>query len=356
MRTVTVVAPVFNEGQTLAEFLTRLVETADSLRPDYHFEFLLVDDGSTDGTLELAKEFVRKEPRLRVIQLRRNFGQTAALQAGFSAATGDIVISMDSDLQHFPEDLPLLLHKLDEGFDLVCGWRSERRENVLRRWPSSVANALIRRVTGLAVHDFGTTYRAYRSDLVSHLKLLGEQHRFVPALAHMVGARVAEVPIRNIPRPAGVSHYGLGRTLGVGLDIVYLYFIKNYLTRPLRAFGKLALALSAVGGSIFTVLVVYAYATGIATVRTRSGWFLLSLLLMLASLQLILAGILAEIIVRIYYAISGNAGYVIRSEWHASTRLREAASDPYGTPKHNDGDHRGVERGRVAPLDHMPPT
>jgi glycosyltransferase involved in cell wall biosynthesis len=312
---VSVVAPVFNEARTLTEFVSRLSATADKLSPRYCFEFVLVDDGSTDDSLKQAKLLAGTEPRLRIIELRRNFGQTAALQAGLTSAQGDIVVSLDSDLQHFPEDMPRLLLKLEEGFDLVCGWRADRREGLLRRWPSSVANWLIRRVTGLRIHDFGTTYRVYRSDLVKQLKLLGEQHRFVPALAHIVGARVAEVPIQNIERPVGLSNYGLGRTFGVALDIVYLYFATRYLNRPLKAFGKLAAWFFVVGGTIFAVLIIWAYAAGIATVRERSGWFLLSLLLLMAGLQLLLAGILAEIIVRIYYGITGNNGYVVRREW-----------------------------------------
>jgi glycosyltransferase involved in cell wall biosynthesis len=312
---VSIVAPVYNESDSIAEFVRRLAHTCQTLEHRYAFEFVLVDDGSTDRSLERARDLLQHEPRLRVVELRRNFGQTAALQAGLTAATGDIVVSMDSDLQHFPEDLPQFLAKLEEGYDMVCGWRRHRRENAIRRWPSRAANALIRKVTGLPIHDFGTTYRAYRSDLVRHLKLLGEQHRFVPALAHMVGARVAEIPIENVKRPFGASNYGIGRTLSVALDILYLYFAKRYLTRPLKAFGKLALALFSVGFVIFTVLIGYSYATGIGTVRTRSGWFLLSLLLMLAALQLLLAGILSEVLVRIYYGISGNEGYVVRRVW-----------------------------------------
>ena len=164
---------------------------------------------------------------------------------------------MDADLQHFPEDLPQFLAKLEEGYDIVCGWRHQRRENALRCWPSRAANALIRNVTGLPIHDFGTTYRAYRSDLVRHLKLLGEQHRFVPALAHMVGAKVAEIPIANVKRPHGASSYGIGRTLSVALDILHLYFAKRYLARPLKAFGKLALALFSAGFVIFSTLIAY---------------------------------------------------------------------------------------------------
>jgi glycosyltransferase involved in cell wall biosynthesis len=314
---ISIVAPVYNEAPTLPEFVRRLTETSGGLQGAYAFEFVLVDDGSTDDSLQVARTLIATEPRLRVVELRRNFGQTAALQAGLAAARGDIVISMDSDLQHFPEDLPLFLEKINEGYDLVCGWRHERQEGILRRWPSGAANALVRAVSGLHVHDVGTTFRAYRADLVQQLQLLGEQHRFVPVLASFVGAKVAEVPIRNVERPSGQSNYGLGRTTNVFLDILYLYFSRKYFTRPLKAFGKLGLLLIGIGGAISGSLVLYSLLTGIPTVRERGGWFLLSMILILGGLQMLLTGILAEILVRIYYQ-SGQAqqGYVVRREWN----------------------------------------
>ena len=316
MELVSVVAPMYNEASTLPEFLDRLVKTAAALASRYHFEFVFVDDGSTDGTLKLARTLIGAEPRLRVVELRRNFGQTAALQAGLAAASGQIVVSMDSDLQHFPEDLPLLLDSLEQGHDLVCGWRHDRREGVLRRWPSKAANTFIRAMSGLTIHDVGTTYRAYRSDLVRELQLLGEQHRFVPVLASLVGARVAEVKIRNIERPAGQSNYGLGRTVNVFLDILYLYFTRYYFTRPLKAFGKIALALFLIGTLISGSLVGYSWITGISTIRERGGWFLLSSLLMLGGLQTLLTGILAEILVRVYYQSGQSHEAYVRREWN----------------------------------------
>jgi glycosyltransferase involved in cell wall biosynthesis len=314
---ISIVAPVYNEAATLSEFLLRLTDAAARLRGGYSFEFVLVDDGSTDDSLRIARASIATEPRLRVVELRRNFGQTAALQAGLAAARGEIVISMDSDLQHFPEDLPVFIEKIEEGHDLVCGWRHERQEGILRRWPSSWANALVRAVSGVRVHDVGTTYRAYRSDLVRQLQLLGEQHRFVPVLASFVGAKVAEVPIRNVERPAGRSNYGLGRTINVFLDILYLYFSRKYFTRPLKAFGKIGLLLIGTGCAISGSLVLYSLVTGTPTVRERGGWFLLSMILILGGLQTLLTGILAEILVRIYYQ-SGHAeqGYVVRREWN----------------------------------------
>jgi glycosyltransferase involved in cell wall biosynthesis len=315
-RFVSIVAPVYNEASTLREFVERLVRATAALQGHYSFEFILVDDGSTDRSLELAKELIANEPRLRVVELRRNFGQTVALQAGLAAARGDIVISMDSDLQHFPEDIPMFLQKLDEGFDLVCGWRHARQEGILRRWPSRAANALIRGMSGLTIHDVGTTFRVYRGDLVQQLRLLGEQHRFVPVLASLVGARVTEVPIRNIERPAGKSNYGLGRTVNVFLDILYLYFTRYYFARPLKAFGKLGLLLVLAGVAISGYLVAYSWVTGTPTIRERGGWFLLSSLLMLGGLQTLLTGILAEILVRVYYQSAETRQAHVRREWN----------------------------------------
>lgn len=321
MTLVSIVAPIYNEAATLREFSTRLTAVVARLEPQYSFEFIFVEDGSTDRTLELAKRLIAEEPRLRVVELRRNFGQTAALQAGLSAARGELVVSMDSDLQHFPEDLPLFLEKIAEGYDLVCGWRHDRREGILRRWPSRAANLLIRLVSGLRIHDVGTTYRAYRGDLVEQLQLLGEQHRFVPVLAALVGARVSEVRIRNIERPSGRSNYGLGRTVNVLLDIMYLYFARFYFARPLKAFGKIALLLIATGVAISGSLVTYSIVTGTPTIRERSGWFLLSSLLMLGGLQTLLTGILAEILVRIYYQSGRTRQAYIRREWNRESTL-----------------------------------
>lgn len=318
---VSIVAPVYNEAATLGEFAARLVAATGTLERRYQFEFILVDDGSTDSTLELAKGLIDVEPRLRVVELRRNFGQTAALQAGLSAARGDLVISMDSDLQHFPEDLPLFLNKIEEGYDLVCGWRHDRQEGVLRRWPSRAANLLIRLISGLRVHDVGTTFRAYRADLVHELQLVGEQHRFVPVLAALIGARVTEVKIQNIERPAGQSNYGLGRTINVFLDIMYLYFARFYFARPLKAFGKIGLMLIATGVAISGSLVIYSAVTSTSMLRERGGWFLLSSLLMLGGLQTVLTGILAEILVRIYYQSGQRQQAYVRREWNKDVQL-----------------------------------
>ena len=314
---VSIVAPVYNEAATLPEFVRRIGVVCAALQPRYRAEIVLVDDGSKDDSLAVAKQLIEIEPRLRVIELRRNFGQTAALQAGLSCARGDYIISMDSDLQHFPEDIPQFLQLAEAGYDLVCGWRKDRRENAMRRWPSRMANGLIRRVIGLEIHDFGTTFRLYRADLMAHIKLIGEEHRFVPALAHMVGAKITEVPIQNVERRVGVSNYGIGRTFGVALDILFLYFSRFYATRPLRVFGKVAAALFAAGATIGIALLAISIATGEPTTRTRSGWFLLSAILGLSALQVLLTGILAEVLARIFYRTGGAESFVIRREWKA---------------------------------------
>lgn len=314
---ISIVAPVYNEAATLPEFVRRIGAVCDAMASKYRAEIVLVDDGSRDDSLAVARQLIDVEPRLRVIELRRNFGQTAALQAGLNCAAGEFIISMDSDLQHFPEDVPKFVELAEQGYDLVCGWRKDRRENALRRWPSRMANQLIQRVIGLEIHDFGTTFRLYRSDLISHIKLIGEEHRFVPALAHMVGAKIVEVPIQNIERPVGVSNYGIGRTFGVALDILFLYFSRFYATRPLRVFGKVAAALFAAGAAIGIALLAINLITGEPTARTRSGWFLLAAILGLSSLQVLLTGVLAEVLARILYRTGSAESFVVRREWNA---------------------------------------
>jgi glycosyltransferase involved in cell wall biosynthesis len=312
---VSVIAPVYNEEAVIEEFVQRLRAVLDGLSDRYTFEIVLVDDGSRDGTLAKMKALVPGEPRLRVLELRRNFGQTAALQAGFDAARGDLLLTLDSDLQHFPEDIPQLLDRLEEGFEVVCGWRHQRAEGVVRRWPSRAANLLLRWLSGLDIHDFGTTFRVYRAEVVKDLRLLGDFHRYIPALVRQAGGRIAEVPIRNVVRPAGQSSYGLGRTIGVSLDLVLLYFLSRYVDRPLRAFGQLALGAFAIGVVILCWLLGTAWVSGVPTVRERSGWFLMAIMMLLASIQIVLTGILAEILVRVLFGLGDRRVYAVRREW-----------------------------------------
>jgi glycosyltransferase involved in cell wall biosynthesis len=312
---VSVIAPIYNEAAVVEEFVRRVGAAILDVQDLYVFEIVLVNDGSNDGSLEAMKRCLAGEPRLRVIDLSRNYGQTAALQAGIDVARGEILVTMDADLQHFPEEIPRFLSKLEEGYDMVCGWRHRRAEGVLRRWPSRAANLLIRWISGLDLHDFGTTYRAYRAELAHEIRLLGEFHRYVPVLGHTAGARITEIPISNVERPVGTSNYGLGRSQGVFLDLIVLLFLSRFLDRPMRAFGSVGLFVLGTGATILSFLLIYASLTQTPTVRTHSGWFLMSVMMLLAGIQIGLTGVLAELLVRVHYGQGDRRVYRVRHEW-----------------------------------------
>jgi glycosyltransferase involved in cell wall biosynthesis len=314
---VSVIAPVFNETLAVGELVRRIAAGVRPVEGRYDFEIVLVNDGSRDDSLEAMKKCLAVEPRLRIIDLARNYGQTAALQAGLDAARGEILVTLDADLQHFPEEIPRFLEKLEDGYDMVCGWRQHRAEGVVRRWPSRAANVLIRWISGQALHDFGTTFRASRSELIRDIRMFGEFHRFVPALASAAGGRVTEIPIENIKRQAGRSNYGLGRSQAVFLDLIVLLFLSRFLDRPMRAFGTLGLLAFSVGAFILAVLLGYSWVYSVPTVRMYSGWFLMSVMLLLASVQIIMTGLLAEILVRVHYGVGDRRVYRIRHEWPA---------------------------------------
>ena len=234
---LSIVIPIHNEEPSILPLYDRLTSVLEQLRRSY--EILFVDDASTDRSFELLANLVETDGRLKVIRLRRNFGQTAALSAGFHEAKGDIIIAMDGDLQHAPEDIPALLAKIDEGFDIASGWRKHRVDNaIMRKIPSRIANWLMAKASGMDLRDFGTTFKAYRAEVLRDVNLYGELHRFIPALASFYGARVVEVPIRNTPRASGGSHYGIGRTFRVLFDILTIKFLLKYFTRPMHFFGK----------------------------------------------------------------------------------------------------------------------
>jgi glycosyltransferase involved in cell wall biosynthesis len=298
---VSVAIPVYNERGVLPELLERLGKIADGPCKKYDFEFVFVDDGSRDGSLDVEKDLIAKDRRLRVVELRRNYGQTAALQAGLDEAQGDIIITMDADLQHFPEDIPAFLERMEDGCDVVCGWRKKRREGAVRRWPSRAANWMIRRISGLDIHDIGTTFRAYRRDIVEDISLLGENHRFVPVFANMAGARIDEIVIENIERPEGKSNYGLGRVLAVWLDLFFLWFYVRYFDRPMRAFGGLGFTLIFAATTIVGVLAGLTILYRTPVVYERTGWIYLAVLLFVTGTQILMTGILAEVLARIYF-------------------------------------------------------
>ncbi len=255
---------------------------------------------------------VRADARMRLVELRRNYGQTAALQVGFEHATGEIVVSLDGDLQHFPEDIPSLLARLADGYDVVCGWRADRKEGIVRRWPSRVANWMIRRLTRVTVHDVGTTFRAYRADVIAGMHMLGENHRFIPVIAASQGARITEVQIQNVPRPAGTSNYGLSRTFNVLLDILFFTFYVRYLDRPMRLFGRVAFGLFGVATAIALVLAYVYLGKGTPVVREHSGWFILALVLYIGGLQFVLFGLLSEMMARQYFYPAAARPYLVR--------------------------------------------
>ena len=247
-----------------------------------------------------------------MIRLRRNFGQTAALSAGFHEAEGEVIIAMDGDLQHAPEDIPALLRKIDEGYDIASGWRKQRLDNAItRRIPSRIANWLMAKASGIDLHDFGTTFKAYRAEVLKDVHLYGELHRFIPALASFYGARVAEVPITNTPRAAGDSHYGIGRTFRVLFDILTIKFLLKYFTRPMHFFGALGLGSGGVGSAILAYLVVEKI-QGHEIVMAHGPLMMAGGLLLLAGLMMFSTGLLGEVLIRTYFETQDRRIYAVR--------------------------------------------
>jgi len=305
---LSIVVPVFNERESIAELLQTLTSTLPSLGRSY--EVLVVDDGSTDGTDRVLDELAARDPQLKVIQLRRNFGQTAAMAAGFDHSRGDVVIPMDGDLQNDPADIPRLLDKLEEGYDLVSGWRRDRSDSFVRTFPSRMANWLIGRVTGLRLHDYGCTMKAYRRELVKEIRLYGEMHRFLPALAHLMGARVAEIPVHHRPRRFGRSKYGLARTLKVVLDLVTVRFLSSHGTKPIYVFGGSGVLLCIAGVVAGAFSLYERLARGIYV--HRNPLILLAVFLFLLGFSFVLMGLLAELIIRTYHESQAKPIYWVR--------------------------------------------
>ena len=277
------------------------------------YEILFIDDSSTDKSFELLSNLVQTDPRLKVVRLRRNFGQTAALSAGFHEARGKIVIAMDGDLQHAPEDIPALLAKIDEGYDIASGWRKERIDNpITRKIPSRVANWMMSKASGLDLRDFGTTFKAYRAEVLKDVHLYGELHRFIPALASIYGARVAEVPIQNTPRLAGDSHYGLSRTFRVLFDILTIRFLLKYFTRPMHFFGSLGLFGTTIGGGILAYCAFYKIFWGHDIVLEHGPLMIMGSLLLLTGLMMFSTGLIGELMIRTYFESQGRRIYAVR--------------------------------------------
>lgn len=307
---ISIVIPIHNEEPAILPLYDRLTAVLENLRRPY--EILFIDDASTDRSFDLLANLVETDHRLKVLRLRRNFGQTAALAAGFDEAQGDIIVSLDGDLQHDPEDIPVLLQKIDEGYDIASGWRKNRVDNaVTRKIPSRIANWMMKRASGVELHDFGTTFKAYRSEVLKDVKLYGELHRFIPALASFYGARVVEVPIRNIERPNGASHYGLGRTFRVFFDILTIGFLLRYLTRPMHFFGKWGLAGIALGSVVLLGMLVKKIG-GEDIIAEHGPLLIAGALLWFAGLMLFSTGLIGEVLMRTYFESQGRRIYAIR--------------------------------------------
>jgi glycosyltransferase involved in cell wall biosynthesis len=308
---LSVVIPVHNEEPALLSLYDRLTAVLVSVARPY--EVIFVDDASTDGSFELLANLAETDAHLKVVRLRRNFGQTAALSAGFHEALGEVVISMDGDLQHAPEDIPALLQKIDEGYDIASGWRKVRVDNALtRKLPSRIANWLMAKMSGVDLHDFGTTFKAYRAEVLKDINLYGELHRFIPALASFYGARIAEVPIQNVPRAAGDSHYGLGRTMHVLFDIITIKFLLSYFTRPMHFFGKLGLISTTLGGGILVYLGFDKFLAGDDLVIQHGPLMLTGGLLLIVGLMMFTTGLLGEMLMRVYFESQDRRIYAVR--------------------------------------------
>ena len=337
---LSVIVPVYNEEENILLLHTSLTRVLREL--DASYEVVYVDDGSTDGTFVQIKYLVVSDPHARVVRLRRNFGQTAAISAGVAHSTGDNLIFMDGDLQNDPIDIPRLLAKLEEGYDVVSGWRKHRQDAQIRRkLPSWLANRMISRVTGVHLHDYGCTLKAYRREVFQHLRLYGEMHRFLPAYAALAGATIAEMEVTHHPRQFGVSKYGISRTTRVILDLVTLKFLSSYGTKPMYLFGMLGLG-GLMSGASLTGIIAGQKVFGSHVRVHRNPLLPLSMLFSGLGLQCILMGLVAEVLMRTYYEAQGKVPYVVQDvlSFHQEEGRSTIYRAPIGNQQHvHVGDH-----------------
>ncbi|MBX3063387.1 MAG: glycosyltransferase family 2 protein [Anaerolineae bacterium] len=302
---LSVVIPVHNERENVSILVDQLTQVLQSYQPSY--EIVFVDDGSSDGTFDALKAIHSTDPQVRVVRFTRNFGQTPALAAGFDHARGEVVVAMDGDLQFHPEDLPKLVDKLAQGYDLVSGWRDRSHDPAARSIPSRLANMLMASVSGIQMRDFGSTFKAYNRTTLQHLKLYGELHRFIPALASRFGARMTEIPVQWSQRKFGKSHYGLSRTWRVLLDVIAVKFLLSYAAKPLRLFGSIgifSLIAGFITGAITLLLKIFANFD-----ITGNPLLILTALFIIMGVQFITNGLLAEMLTRTYYE-GGSVKYI----------------------------------------------
>lgn len=309
VQSISLVLPVYNEEESLPHLYEALVAALTPL--PCQWQVVLVNDGSKDGSATLLEEIAQRDEHFVAVHLRRNFGQTAAMAAGFDQATGEVIIALDADLQNDPADIPKLLDKLAEGYDVVSGWRKNRQDKWLTRiLPSQLANGLISTLTGVRLHDYGCSLKAYRREVLQDVRLYGEMHRFIPALAYWAGGRVAEIEVTHHPRRFGQSKYGLSRILRVVLDLLTVKFLLSFSTKPIQVFGKWGLISFIVGLVIAGYLTVEKLALGVALANRPA--LLLAVLLMVLGAQFVAMGLLAELQARTYYEAQGKRIYAIR--------------------------------------------
>ena len=305
---ISVVVPLLNEQDNVKALYEQITQT---LAGKYEYEVIFIDDGSTDNSFTVLGGLQKADAKVRVIRFRKNFGQTAALSAGFDHSRGKIIIAIDADLQNDPADIPRMIEKLHEGFDVVSGWRVKRYDNAVTRLiPSKIANWLIAKITGVKLHDFGCTLKAYRREILEQINLYGEMHRFIPALASWSGARICELVVNHRPRTAGVAKYGIGRTLKVVLDLITIKFLGSFSTKPIYIFGGLGL-ITAFGSLIGGLMVLYQkFISGLP--MNRNPLLVLTAMMVTATIQFILMGLIAELLVRTYHESQNRPTYVIK--------------------------------------------
>ncbi|MBU2590600.1 MAG: glycosyltransferase family 2 protein [Nitrospinae bacterium] len=307
---VSIVAPLYNEEANASILYQRLTDVMKKVGGSY--EIVFIDDGSRDNTLKIVEEIANKDSSVKVVKLKKNFGQTPALAAGIDNAEGEIIVTMDGDLQHDPDDIPLFLEKMKEGYDIVSGWRKKRVDNfVVRRFPSMVANKMMSIISGVDLHDFGTTFKAYKKDVIKDIELYGEMHRFIPALASINGVTVCEIPIKNILRDGGESNYGLGRILPVLFDLFHIKFMVSYSRKPLHFFGLVGGTSFVLGSSIATIIFFKKIFFGTAVFVEHGPLLFLATILIIFGVQIITFGLLAELLVRIYHNTRNSKIYKV---------------------------------------------
>lgn len=317
---ISVVVPVYNEEENIPPLHQKIDAALRALNLSY--EILYVDDGSIDGSFALLSAIAARDEHARVVRFRRNFGQTAAMAAGMNYAQGEVIIPLDADLQNDPADIPHLLAKLDEGYDVVSGWRKKRQDKAIRKFPSRIANRVISKVTGVHLHDYGCSLKAYRSSVIKDVNLYGEMHRFIPAYAAMVGARVTEIPVNHHPRTAGKSKYGMGRIFRVILDLLVVKFLGGYGSKPIYFFGGAGLWAFVIGALLWFYCIVSRLFDAGERIN-RNPLFYVGILFFVAALQLLMLGLIAEMNMRIYFESQHKPPYVV-----AETRNIEAGNSP----------------------------